>query len=329
MPAFDIIRTAHIEYRVTDLERARDFYVKTVGFVETAADDNRLYLRGLEDRKHHCLILRQAPSPGIGHVAFQVRRPEDLDAIAALYAGQGCYVLRVPEGAEPGMGPSLRVQDPWGFPLEFFAQMATVPWKLQAYDSYHGAEVMRLDHVSFMVREVDPLYDWYTQQLGFECSEMTVTDDRPPRKWGAWLHRKQTSHDVALQIGMSPMIHHASFISSSMPSLMKSLDVLAARGYHSNIERGPGRHGITNAFFLYLRDPDGNRFELFTGDYLLVDPDWEPIQWSLEDEQRQTFWGAPAPDRWFNEAMNVQDWQTGTFLPTKPPLLQDRPAYLK
>jgi catechol 2,3-dioxygenase len=328
MPAFDILRTAHVEYWVTDLERARDFYVRTVGFVETQAEPGHLYLRGLEDRKHHCLILRQATQPGIGHVAFQVRREQDLDALEALYRSRGCYVERLPAGAEPGLGAALRVQDSWGFPLEFYAEMATVPWKLQQYHEYHGAEVMRLDHVSFAVREVDPVYQWYTQELGFACSEMTVTDDTPARKWGAWLHRKQTSHDVALQTGESPMVHHTSFISASMPSLMKSLDVLAASGYHTAIERGPGRHGTTNAFFLYLRDPDGNRFELFTGDYLLVDPDWEPIQWSLEDEQRQTFWGAPAPDRWFREAMRVADWRTGKFLPTHPPLLQDRPHYL-
>ena len=54
------------------------------------------------------------------------------------------------------------------------------------------------------------------------------------------------------------------------------------------MERGPGRHGISNAFFLYIRDPDGHRIELFTSDYLTVDPDLEPLRWSLTDPQRQT-----------------------------------------
>ena len=37
---------------------------------------------------------------------------------------------------------------------------------------------------------------------------------------------------------------------------------MATTGYLANMERGPGRHGIANAFFLYVRDPDGHRVEL-------------------------------------------------------------------
>ena len=71
--------------------------------------------------------------------------------------------------------------------------------------------------------------------------------------------------------------------------------------YLTFMERGPGRHGISNAFFLYVRDPDGHRIELFTSDYLTVDPDLEPLRWSLTDPQRQTLWGHPAPKSWFEE----------------------------
>ena len=67
------------------------------------------------------------------------------------------------------------------------------------------------------------------------------------------------------------------------------------------MERGPGRHGISNAFFLYIRDPDGHRVELFASDYLTVDPDHKPIRWSLTDPRRQTLWGHAAPASWFNE----------------------------
>jgi len=41
--------------------------------------------------------------------------------------------------------------------------------------------------------------------------------------------------------------------------------------------------------------------ELFTSDYLTVDPDHAPIRWSLTDPRRQTLWGHPAPASWFNE----------------------------
>ena len=44
---FSITRAAHLEFRVTDLDRARAFYVDTLGFVETARGADRLYLGAL------------------------------------------------------------------------------------------------------------------------------------------------------------------------------------------------------------------------------------------------------------------------------------------
>jgi catechol 2,3-dioxygenase len=94
------------------------------------------------------------------------------------------------------------------------------------------------------------------------------------------------------------------------------------------IERGPGRHGLSNAFFLYLRDPDGNRIELYTGDYLIADPDWPPIRWRLDDPQRATLWGHAAPASWFDEASQVESINDGEFLATQAPKLRDRPSFV-
>ena len=96
-------------------------------------------------------------------------------------------------------------------------------------------------------------------------------------------------------------------------------DVMATSGYLPNMERGPGRHGISNAFFLYVRDPDGHRIELFTSDYLTVDPDLAPIRWTLRDPQRQTLWGHPAPKSWFEEGTIF------TGVPARAPALAAQP----
>ena len=39
-----------------------------------------------------------------------------------------------------------------------------------------------------------------------------------------------------------------------------------------------------------MRDPDGNRFELYTGDYLTVDRDQAPKRWELDNPRRQSLW---------------------------------------
>ena len=99
-------------------------------------------------------------------------------------------------------------------------------------------------------------------------------------------------------------MHHIAFWVSTPLNIIDLLDLMATTGYVRNIERRPGRHGISNAFFLYILDPDGHRIEIYCSDYQTVDPDHEPIKWDLTDPQRQTHWGAVAPKSWFEHGTN-------------------------
>ncbi len=324
----NITRAAHLEFRVTDLDRAHDFYVRVLGFIETDRDEKRLYLGGLEEREHHSLVLREADSPGVSHLAFRVASPDDLEQLASLYQGNGCPIRWLPEGLEKGQGRALRVQDSSGLPLEFYHEMSRREWLLQRFELYRGAHVMRLDHFNCQVAEVQRAYDWFTSSLGFYCSEITVTEDEPPQLWAAWLHRKQNVHDIAVMNGIGPRMHHAGFWLADQGSVLRACDLLAASGYADHIERGPGRHGISNAFFVYLRDPDGNRIELYTNDYLIPEPDWEPVRWRINDPRRATFWGHKPPPSWFDEASRVESIETGEFVPTASPPHRDRPEFV-
>jgi hypothetical protein len=73
------------------------------------------------------------------------------------------------------------------------------------------------------------------------------------------------------------------------------------------IERGPGRHGVSNAFYLYLRDPDGHRIEIYTHDYYTGDPDNPVVRWDVHDNQRRDWWGNPVVPSWYAEASTVLD----------------------
>ncbi|HEY6952050.1 MAG TPA: 3,4-dihydroxyphenylacetate 2,3-dioxygenase [Bacteroidota bacterium] len=326
--SFNITRAAHLEFRVTDLDRSKAFYVDTLGFLETGRDDDRLYLGGFEERDRYSLVLRKADTPGVGHLAFRVADPADLDTLANLYEQHRCPVRWMEKGFEEGQGRALRVQDPSGLPIEFFHEIAQRDRQLQEFHKYRGANVMRLDHFNCQVPDVQPVYDWFTQRLGFACSEYTVNDQDPPKLWAAWLHRKQDVHDIALMNGIGPRLHHGGFWVSDQLSIIRTCDVLASAGYVDCIERGPGRHGLSNAFFLYLRDPDGNRIELYTSDYIIPDPDWKPIRWSINDPRRATFWGHKPPPSWFNEASEVESIETGKLLSVAQPQLRDRPDFV-
>ncbi|MGH2400054.1 MAG: VOC family protein, partial [bacterium] len=141
-----ILRLGHVEYRVTDLDRAREFYVDLLGFVETSRDRARLYLRGLEEREHHSFVLRKAISPGVSHFAFRLASEDDLDLLHRHSADAGLRTRWMEAGTEQGQGRALRVQDPAGLPVEFYHQMDQVERRLQRFDLYRGPHVMRIDH---------------------------------------------------------------------------------------------------------------------------------------------------------------------------------------
>jgi 3,4-dihydroxyphenylacetate 2,3-dioxygenase len=295
--------------------------------VEQDRDRDRLYLRGYEETEHHSLVLRRADSAGVGHIAFRVASGEDLERIEYLHRRNNLPVRWV-EGEEAWQGRALRVQDPSGLPVEFYSEMARAERLLQRFDLYRGACVMRLDHFNCQLPDVGSTARWYQEELGFACSEYTESADEPPRLWAIWLHRKQNVHDIALMNGVGPRVHHAGFWVQDPLSVIRACDILGAAGMTDRIERGPGRHGLSNALFLYLRDPDGNRIELYTGDYLIADPDWPPIRWSINDPRRATFWGHAPPASWFEEASLVESVVDKSFVPTQPPKLRDRPDFV-
>jgi len=321
-PSFNIIRAAYAELVVADLEKAKAFYVDVLGFVVTAQTADRLYLRGYEERFHHSLVLRQGATAMVDHLAFRVGAPQELDALAQLYEGLQCPIQWSMEEAS-GQQRILKVQDPFGFPIRFFSSMAPARRLLQRYDLYRGASVLRIDHFNFFVPNVQEAYDYY-KQLGFRCSEYTVTTPPEEKLWASWLYRKPGVHDVALMNGAGPRLHHLGFWVGDMQSIIHLCDILAAAGYSKAIERGPGRHGVSNAFFLYVRDPDGHRIEFYTSDYYTGDPDFEPIRWDIDDPQRGTFWGHAAPSSWFEEATPVAGMD-GTPRATQPAHLNERP----
>lgn len=295
-PPFNIVRLSHVEYHVTDLAAARAFYADTLGLQVTQEDEARICLRAMEERGHHCIALVRADAAGVGVLGFKLYDEPDLDRAQAFFAARGLPTEWVDR---PHMGRTLRTADPWGIPLEFYVRMERLPPIHQNYALYKGVKPLRIDHFNMFSADVDASVAFYNE-IGFRVTEYTEDDDSG-RLWAAWMHRKGGVHDVAFTNGLGPRLHHTAFWVPNPLNIIDLLDLMSTTGYVANIERGPGRHGISNAFFLYVRDPDGHRIEIYCSDYQTVDPDLEPIRWSLTDPQRQTLWGAPAPRSWFEE----------------------------
>ncbi|ORB19736.1 3,4-dihydroxyphenylacetate 2,3-dioxygenase [Mycolicibacterium monacense DSM 44395] len=300
----DIVRCAYMELVVTDLERSRDFYVDILGLVVTEETSDAIYLRAFEEFIHHNLVLRRGPVAAVAAFAFRVRSPEDVDRAEAYYKSLGVRTERRSSGFTRGVGDSVRVEDPLGFPYEFFYDVVHVERMAWRYDVQGAGALVRLDHFNQVTPDV-PRGRKYLEELGFRATE-DIRDDAGIT-YAAWFRRKDTVHDTALTGGDGPRMHHIAFATHEKHNILYICDKLGALRRSDIIERGPGRHGVSNAFYLYLRDPDGHRVEIYTQDYYTGDPDNPLVSWDVHDNQRRDWWGHAVVPSWYTEASLVLD----------------------
>ncbi len=83
-----------------------------------------LYLRGLEERNHHSVVLRKSPDPHVKTLGFKLASEEELDK-AARFFGERQLPHRFVE--KPFQGRTLSATDPLGMPLEFYFAMDQLP----------------------------------------------------------------------------------------------------------------------------------------------------------------------------------------------------------
>lgn len=303
-PPPDVLRCAYMEIIVTDLRASREFYVDVLGLVVTDEDEGTIYLRSFEEFIHHNLVLREGPVAGVAAFSYRVRSPEELDKAEAFYRELGCRVQRRSEGWCNGIGDSIRVEDPLGFPYEFFYDVDHVERLAWRYDLHTPGALVRLDHFNQVTPDV-PRAVGYMESLGFRITE--DIRDQNGTVYAAWMRRKSTVHDTAMTGGDGPRMHHIAFATHEKHNILAICDKLGALRRSDAIERGPGRHGVSNAFYLYLRDPDGHRIEIYTQDYYTGDPDNPVVTWDVHDNQRRDWWGNPVVPSWYTDASAVLD----------------------
>jgi catechol 2,3-dioxygenase len=251
-------------------------------------------------------------------MGYRVYTDEDLDLAYNHFNSTGINVSFV---ESPFQGRTLHVNDPLGVPLEFCATMKQSPSLMQTFHKHHGACPASLDHVQIATHNVETALRWYSD-LGFRLTEYTA-DDVTDEVWGVWLKRKNNTQDVVFSAGLGPRLHHFAYNVPEVANIIHVCDVMSSLGLAHTMDRGPGRHGIANAMFVYFRDPDGHRIELFTSHYQFIDSDLTPKRWSLTDTSRSQLWGLPATERWFYEATNFDQVEL------KKPLLNAKPVTLE
>ena len=272
-PAFRITRASHVVLTVRDLAASRRFYSDVIGLVLTAEEDNTLYFRGVEGLFcHHSLVLRQGSDISCVRPACACS-PMAIREFKGLLRVEGCPATC----GRAASGRTLHVTDPAGTPLEFCATMPVLPRMITTFTRHAGGSALRLDHYQVLTPDVRKICEFY-MAAGFRLSEYIAPAGTFDLR-GVFLQRKGNPHDIVFFNGAGPRLHHFAYLAPEVHHLLHACDVAGALGYGSSVERGPGRHGPGHAMFVYFRDPDGHRVELFNTHYQVMDIENEPVAW--------------------------------------------------
>ncbi|NTH49142.1 3,4-dihydroxyphenylacetate 2,3-dioxygenase [Agrobacterium rhizogenes] len=301
-PPFNITRCSHVCLEVHDLAASRLFYEQVIGLIVTAEEDGVLYLRGVEEACHHSLVLQQVTGDTkCSRIGMRVLTEEDLDKAFAHFSERGCEANWVEVAYQ---GRTLNVTETSGIPLQLCARMPIEPRQITSFHNHRGGVALRLDHYQILVPDLFKALNSY-MELGFWLTEYVGIDHEKVR--AVFLQRKGNPHDIVFFNGDGPRIHHFAFMTTETQNLLRACDVAGELGFGRQVERGPGRHGPGHALFVYFRDPDGHRVELFNTHYQVMDLENEPIRWDPHDPAVAFPWGMPARQRWFDEATEFRN----------------------
>ncbi|MGE7667161.1 3,4-dihydroxyphenylacetate 2,3-dioxygenase [Ureibacillus composti] len=308
-----ILRLGFAELYVTNLEVSRKYYVNTLGFIEAKQIGKSLYLRGIEEFDEYSLILTEKAEPALANFGLRVSSIEYLQELKEWHDEKGIATDWVEEGIHEGLGACLKVKEPNGHNVVFYHSLKQINvrdenGKMKALPmrythQFNGVPPIKIDHMNIRVESVDEALKYWNEGLNFSISEFIQDGDE---KFAAWTRRAPFTHDVALVKANRPALHHVAFIVDGVSGVVRTADVLADAGYRDHIEYGPGRHGVSNAFFLYITDPDGHRIEIYANDYAR-DLDAAPIGWTLEEynDKGRLWWGSQVPDTFYKNLSEV------------------------
>ena len=254
--------------------------VDVLGLEETTREGQSVYLRGFAEWLHSSLIVTEGPEPALGRIGWRAYGPEDPEIIAKRVEGEWV-------GERPGRGVAYAYRAPVGQHLhEVFweTELYEAPTEKQEPDQLfrpqkfpgRGAQARYIDHVTIATPSIADDIAFYktlgarhTAQIhpepGFNVfSTMTCNGTRH-------------THDLGLVpdfSGATGRVNHIAYRVDQRLDVERAAEVFLASD--TDIEFGPGIHGIDEITYLYVREPGGMRIEINAGGWVNQMPDWEP-----------------------------------------------------
>jgi catechol 2,3 dioxygenase len=298
----DVAHLGHAELLTPAPEESLRYFTELLGMTVVAQDRGAWYLRGFGDYERYSLKLTAAAEPGLGHIALRARSAQALQRRVAWLRAAGVTCGWVEP--EAGKGPALEFRDPDGHPCRLYyetqkyvAPPSSRPVMKNNHQRYlgRGANVRRLEHVNLMAADVRACREFWEAGFGLRTYEIIRRDDSSED--GAWMSTTIQGHEVIYvrdYLAARARLHHLAFWVDSREEVLRAADIMSDACVP--IEAGPSRHTPIQGFYLYTREPGGNRIEVCSGGYLWFDPDDNPVVWTAQEYAAKPGWGARLPE---------------------------------
>ncbi len=303
MPNRLIAHLAHVEVLSPKPEESLRFYRDVLGLEESGREGSSVYLRGWGEWDHHSLKLTESDQPGLAHIGWRMLSPEHLETAVANIEAAGAGIGWHDDSV--GHGPAYRYHGPGGQVHELIWEVeryvappalhSSYPNRPQAFQP-RGISPRQIDHVTVLTANPMGDAEWYRDTVGYRFMEYTVLDDAEVPIF-AMVTNCEKSHDLGLladHSGVPGRLHHVAYWVDSRDELLRAADILIGHG--TQIEFGPGRHGMGEQDYLYAREPGGVRIEVNTGGYRNYVPDWETLRWTPSQGSNVFYRNIPMPD---------------------------------
>jgi catechol 2,3-dioxygenase len=308
-PIHDIAHLGSVELLTPQPDRSLWYFRDVLGMEVVHTTGSAAYLRAYGDYATTTLKLTAAPRAGVGCIAWRAASPQALDRRAAAIEAAGLGIGWT--NGDLGRGRSFRCHDPDGHVMELYyeeekyvappAQRSTLKNLPQKYPS-RGVGVRRTDHLALLAKDVAANRAFAQELLGFQLREQ-VRFDNGAREIGSWLSPTAVHHQLAYVVdvkGGAGRLHHFSLWVDNREDVLRAADVLMEHGVF--IEAGPSKHNNSQGFYLYSYEPGGNRVEIYSGSYLVMAPDWQPVVWNEAERGTGVYWGGELPASFLNYA---------------------------
>lgn len=290
-----VLRSALMQLRVLDIDKAINHYVNVLGMDEVGRTaDGRVMLKCYDEFEHHTFVLRKAENAGMDFIGFKVQDDAYLGQLEAETKAFGLPCEWVAANTDqPGFGRRLKVDMPTGHRFDFFAdvEMAADHPMLHNPDIWqkepHGMRAQCFDHALLYGPNAGETVRYCTEVLKMSVAEKL----KAPEGDGAvchWLTCSNRMHDIAvLEYALPGKLHHVGFKLEDWHAIGNAADLITINDV--SLDAGPMRHGVTRGLTIYFFDPSGNRNETYAGGYAHF-PDMPVREWDFDQVGKGIFY---------------------------------------